>query len=104
MESLEVSGKTVEEAIQHALKQLGVSREEVEVSVVKEGKSGILGLGTEEAKDRVKLLGEKPEEDSEVAEQIINLLEGGTIAFERKLLRYNAELAGDGLRIELQRV
>jgi hypothetical protein len=43
-------------------------------------------------------------EDSEVAEQIINLLEGGTIAFERKLLRYNAELAGDGLRIELQRV
>jgi hypothetical protein len=43
-------------------------------------------------------------EDSEVAEQIINLLEGGTIAFERKLLRYNAELAGDGLRVELQRV
>ncbi len=43
-------------------------------------------------------------EDSEVAEQIINLLEGGKVAFERKLLRYNAELAGDGLRIELQRV
>jgi len=53
MESLEVSAKTVEEAIQRALEQLGVSREEVEVSVVKEGKSGILGLGSEEAVVRV---------------------------------------------------
>jgi hypothetical protein len=43
-------------------------------------------------------------EDSEIAEQTTNLLEGGTIAFERKLLRYNAALAGDGLRVELKRV
>ncbi|MFC1921021.1 RNA-binding cell elongation regulator Jag/EloR [Chloroflexota bacterium] len=49
MESLEITAKTVEEAIQQALEQLGVSREEVEVSVVKEGKSGILGLGSDEA-------------------------------------------------------
>ncbi len=45
MESLEISAKTVEEAIQRALEQLGVGREEVEVSVVKEGKAGILGVG-----------------------------------------------------------
>jgi predicted metal-dependent phosphoesterase TrpH len=43
-------------------------------------------------------------DDEEVAKQIIRLLEGGRIAFERKLLRYNAELAEDGLRIALQRV
>jgi hypothetical protein len=43
-------------------------------------------------------------DDEEVAKQIIRLLEGGKIAFERKLLRYNAELAEDGLRIALQRV
>ena len=49
MESLEVSGKTVEEAIQKALEQLNLRREEVEVSVLSEGRQGFLGLGTEEA-------------------------------------------------------
>ena len=56
MESLEISAKTVEEAIQRAVEQLGVSQEELEVTVVKEGKPGILGLGAEEAVVRVKSL------------------------------------------------
>jgi len=49
MESLEVSAKTVEEAIEQAIEQLGLSREEVEVTVLKEGKAGFLGMGAEEA-------------------------------------------------------
>lgn len=49
MESLEVSAKTVEEAVEQALEQLGLSREEVEVTVLKEGKMGFLGMGAEEA-------------------------------------------------------
>jgi spoIIIJ-associated protein len=49
MESLEVSAKTVEEAVEQALEQLGLSREEVEVTVLKEGKAGFLGMGAEEA-------------------------------------------------------
>lgn len=53
MESLEVSAKTVEEATELALEQLGLSREEVEVSVLKEGKPGFLGLGAEEATVKV---------------------------------------------------
>ena len=36
MTHLEVSAKTVEEAIQSALEQLGVSREEVEIAVLDE--------------------------------------------------------------------
>jgi spoIIIJ-associated protein len=55
MESLEISAKTVEEAIQIALTKLNVSRDEVEVSVVSEGKSGLLGLGAEEARIVVEL-------------------------------------------------
>ncbi|MBI4267234.1 MAG: protein jag [Chloroflexi bacterium] len=35
------------------MEQLGVSREEVEVTVLKEGKSGILGMGAEDAVVRV---------------------------------------------------
>jgi spoIIIJ-associated protein len=61
MKSLKVSGKTVEEATQKALEQLGVSREEVEVTVVKEGKRGVLGLGAEEAVVKVQLLAAAPE-------------------------------------------
>jgi len=61
MENLEISAKTVEEAIQHALEQLGVSREEVNITVLKEGKAGILGLGSEEAKIRVELKTVHPE-------------------------------------------
>jgi spoIIIJ-associated protein len=73
MRSLEVSGKTVEEAIQHALNQLGVSREEVEVSVVKEGKSGILGFGGDEAVVRVTQLAPIPAGSS--IEAVKNILE-----------------------------
>jgi hypothetical protein len=43
-------------------------------------------------------------DDHRIAREIIRLLEGGRTAFERKLLRYNSELAEDGLRIELHRV
>ena len=75
MKSLEVSAKTVEEAIQKALEQLGVSREEVEVTVVKEGKHGILGLGAEEATVRVRSLVMAPEEGSEIAEVAKGVLE-----------------------------
>ena len=65
MKNLEVSAGTVEEAIQKALEQLGVSREKVEVTVVKEGKHGILGLGGEEAKVIVRPLEGVSEEVSE---------------------------------------
>lgn len=56
MKELEVSGKTVDEAIQAALEQLGVSEDQVEVIVLKKGRSGVLGMGTEEARIKVRLL------------------------------------------------
>lgn len=43
-ETIESTGRTVEEAISEALLQLGARREEVEVEVVEEGKSGFLGV------------------------------------------------------------
>ena len=73
MESLEITAKTVEEAIQQALDQLGVSREEVEVTVVKEGKSGILGLGADEAVVRVMPL--VPVPGADIAEAVKDILE-----------------------------
>jgi spoIIIJ-associated protein len=50
VESVDASGKTVEEAIEKALADLGLQRTQVEVEVVREGRSGILGIGGEEAR------------------------------------------------------
>jgi spoIIIJ-associated protein len=58
MGGVEASGKTVEEAIEKALEELGAARDEVDVEVLSEGKGGILGRGTGQARVRVVLLGE----------------------------------------------
>ena len=75
MESLEISAKTVEEAIQHALEQLGLSRDEVEVNVLKEGRSGVLGLGVEEARISVRPLVPMPKEEDGVVETAKGVIE-----------------------------
>jgi spoIIIJ-associated protein len=62
MKELEVSGKTVGEATQIALEKLGVNEDQVEVVVLKKGKSGVLGMGAEDARIKVKLLAESDEQ------------------------------------------
>ena len=52
---IEKSGKTIDEAVEAALLELGTTKENVEIEVLSEGKRGILGLGAEEAKVRVKM-------------------------------------------------
>ncbi len=52
MRSVEATGKTVEEAIQQALQELGVSREQVDIEVMHQGTPGILGIGGEPARVR----------------------------------------------------
>ena len=47
--TIESSGKDVDEAIANGLKKLGLSRNAVEVTVLDEGSTGFLGLGTREA-------------------------------------------------------
>ena len=58
---LEISAKTVEEATRVALAQLGVTLEEVDITVLKKGKSGLLGVGAEDAKIKVMLLDDEDE-------------------------------------------
>ena len=53
MRELEISAKTVEEATRVALEQLGVTRDDVEIIVLQKGKSGVLGLGAEDARIKV---------------------------------------------------
>jgi spoIIIJ-associated protein len=67
MKEVEISAKTVEEATKRALEQLGVGLNEVEITVLNEGRGGILGLGAENAKIKVKTL--TPEKTEEPAKQ-----------------------------------
>lgn len=52
-QAVEASGRTVDDAVQRALKRLGLSRAEVDVEVISEGRSGILGIGNANASVRV---------------------------------------------------
>ena len=50
MESLEITARTVNEAIEKALARLGKTREDVDISILSEGSRGILGIGGEDAR------------------------------------------------------
>jgi spoIIIJ-associated protein len=66
LKQVEVSAKNVEEATKLAVAQLGVTIEDVDVLVLKKGKSGLLGVGAEDARVRVSLIEE--EEPAEVTD------------------------------------
>jgi spoIIIJ-associated protein len=55
MRQVEGAGRTVEEATERALMQLGASHEDVDVEVLDAGTRGMLGIGAREARVRVTL-------------------------------------------------
>ncbi len=58
MESVEVGAKSVDEAIDIALSDLGLKRSQVNIEILTPGKPGIFGLGGEQARIRVTALEE----------------------------------------------
>lgn len=57
-ESIEVGAKTVDEAIDIALEELGLKRSQVHIEILTVGKPGLFGLGGEQARVRVTALEE----------------------------------------------
>ena len=53
IKSIEVSGRTEDEALAQALRQLGMERDEVSVTVLERSKSGFLGIGAQPAVLRI---------------------------------------------------
>lgn len=53
MKFIEITGKTVEDAIKGGLRELGLDKEKVDIEVIQQGSKGIFGLGSKPA--RVKL-------------------------------------------------
>ncbi|NQW24491.1 MAG: protein jag [SAR202 cluster bacterium] len=56
MEEIVMSARTVDEAIELALKELDVDRNEAEVEILSRGKTGFLGIGSEVARVRARKL------------------------------------------------
>ncbi len=52
---IEKEGKTISEAVVNACEELGVSKDEVEIEVVREDSKGILGIGSKNAIVRVEI-------------------------------------------------
>jgi spoIIIJ-associated protein len=69
MQEVERSAPTVEEALEAALAELGVSEQEAEVEIVQEPRSGLLGIGGQAAVVRVRARGASQEESEDVDEQ-----------------------------------
>jgi spoIIIJ-associated protein len=75
MRSIEQTGRTVDEAVEAALEALGVAREEAEVEVLAEEKSGILGiLGHSEARVRVTVKATLADRAVEILRSILDLM------------------------------
>jgi len=76
-ESVEATGKTVEDAIQNALEELGASRDAVTVRVISAGTGGLFGIGGEETRVLVEL---KPEGAADEGEEVATPVESAAPA------------------------
>lgn len=65
-------GKTVESAIEAGLKQLGISKENAEITIIEEGAKGVLGIGGKKAKIAIE---EKKSDETKVEEFLKGLFD-----------------------------
>jgi len=54
--TIEIEGKTIDEAIETACQEFGVPREKLNIEIISEGTSGLFGLGSKKAKIKASLL------------------------------------------------
>ncbi len=79
MKQLTARGKTVDDAIQSALQQLRISKEEVEVTVIDEGSKGFLNLfGAKPAVVKVVVKTDNVQAAKDYLESVIRHLHPGT--------------------------
>ena len=101
MEEIRKSAKNVEDAIAAALKELGASREEVDISVIEEGSIGFLGMFG--GKDAVVLVKKNfnPEKEAETFLKEVFLSMGLIVKIKTELKDKHlfVELTGDDMGI-----
>ena len=108
MDEIEISAATVEQAIEKAEAQLGLSRDQFEVEVVREGKSGILGAESEEVLIRVNPITLPVEDAVRVVVEILDTLLGllgvtGEVEILSDEIPLDLDINGDDLGILIGR-
>ena len=89
MEVRVMTARTVEEAIELALKELDVDRDEAEVEILSRGKSGFLGIGAELARVRVTKIAQGDNAASIAVEALSNILQAANVNVSRTLRSAN---------------
>jgi len=62
---LEVIAPSIEEAVEKGLRELGLTEDDVDVEVLDEGKKGLLGLGTRQARIALKIKSDRGSQEPE---------------------------------------
>lgn len=100
MKKIKMKGKSIEGAIENALKTLGLKREEIEYSVISEGKGGMLGIiGGEEAEIEVRQKLTKEKAGEEFIQEILNSMKlmAAAEGKEEEPGRININIKGEDL-------
>src|SRR5262245_58951475 len=105
MDFVETEGDSIDDAIDKALKLLGVAREKITVDILAEGRKGILGFGSQKAKIRAAL--RKSTVDFVATPTVAEAQSGGIVPEElvekaQVALRRILELMGFNARVERQ--
>lgn len=101
MEELEKKGKTVEDAVNEALKELGITKQEADITVISEGSKGLFGVfGSKEAVVKVKKKYD-PEKTAKDFLKEMFLAMGIVVEIETSLKdkQLNINLSGDDMGI-----
>ncbi|HEY1233405.1 MAG TPA: RNA-binding cell elongation regulator Jag/EloR [Candidatus Binatia bacterium] len=84
MDLVETEGENIDDAIENALKLLGVGRDKITVDIITEGRKGILGFGAQKARVRAQLrkppLGQTSEPDEATSEPALLSVEAAALA------------------------
>ena len=89
MEERVMTGRTVDEAIELALKELDVDRDEAEVEILSRGKAGFLGIGAEPARVKVTKISEGPSAAALAVETVGRILSAAKVNVNRTLRSAN---------------
>lgn len=108
LNTIEVSGKTEDEAIASALSELGLDRDEVSIEIVERAKSGFLGIGASPAVIRVSYEVKEASLSDRVEEFLTGLLERMGVQAEMTITEkengsLNVNLTGDNMGVIIGR-
>lgn len=71
---MEFTGKTIENAIENAVKELGVKKEDLKVTVIEEGNKGVLGIGAKKARINVETKQDDGKRAADFLDGLFNIL------------------------------